>query len=73
MFLRAADRDGGCAQRVDSLGEQRTEPVAEPGIRLERQVRAVLLARSEWHHDAVAAAGKRIADIAPRHGGKPPR
>jgi hypothetical protein len=36
-------------------------------------VGAVLLARSERHDDAVAAAGERVADIAPGHGGKRPR
>jgi hypothetical protein len=67
MVLRAAQPQGRGADRVEALGHQRSEPIAEHSVGVERQMRSVLLERTEGHDDGAPSTADLGPDLTRGH------
>jgi hypothetical protein len=67
VMLGAADPHGRRHERVEAVGDQPREMIAEQRIGGQGQVRAVLLGGAERDHDGVAPCLDRSPDLGPRH------
>jgi len=68
MVPRAADGDGRRAHCIQPLSDERAELIGQHSVRIERQVRAMLLHGTERHDDRGAAGSNLGVHLGRRHG-----